>query len=107
MKLSAQQKKVAFVVIVAVCLAALLAVFFYGKQKAGKETQEPSQAQPQGPTKEEILEGLSAPSGGPPPTEKEKQEILKGLSAPAPSGTRPPTEEEKRAILEALSQPQQ
>ena len=92
-------------VLLLICLVVLLGIFFYGKQrKAGRETQEP---QPQGPTKEEILEGLSAPSGGAPPTEEEKQEILEGLSAPAPPGTRPPTEEEKRAILEALSQPQQ
>ena len=92
-------------VIVLICLVALLGIFFYGKQrKAGEEAQEP---QLQEPAREEILEGLSAPSGGVPPTEEEKQEILEGLSAPAPPGTPPPTEEERRAILEALSKPSQ
>ena len=92
-------------VLLIIFLIAVLGIFFYGQQrKAGKETQEP---QPKEPTREEILQGLSAPSGGVPPTEEEKQEILEGLSAPAPPGTPPPTEEERRAILEALSKPQQ
>ena len=92
-------------VLILIFLIALLGVFFYGQQrKAGKESQGP---QPQEPTKEEILKGLSAPFGGAPPAEEEKQEILEGLSAPAPSGTRPATDEEKRAILEALSKPSQ
>lgn len=86
-------------------LIVLLAVFFYGKQKAEKEAQEPLQTQPEAGSKEEILKGLSAPSGNPPPTEEEKREILEGLSAPASPGTPPPTEEEKRAILEGLSKP--
>ena len=69
-----------------ICLVVLLGIFFYGQQrKVGRETQEPLRTQPQEPTKEEIIESLSAPSDSDVRglTDEEKDQILESLSAPS------------------------
>jgi len=62
-------------------VALLFGWFLLEKQKA---EQEPLEAQPQGLTKEEILESLNAPADSDVRglTDQEKDQILESLSAP-------------------------
>ena len=88
-----------------ICLLVFIGVVWYVSQKkAEREAQQRLNTQSHQPTKEEILQSLSAPATSPPVSEVEKQKILKTLSVPAKTKSSV-TPQQKEDILKSLSAP--